>query len=74
MRQRINPYKAGRGDRNAMSRAGTGRPRVRLGRKLTLEEIEELIERGEGYDLQTRNPQPCGGPGHGSGWERSLAY
>ena len=54
MRQRINPYKAGQGDRNAMSRAGTGRPRVRLGRKLTLEDIEELIERGEGDDCKSR--------------------
>ena len=29
-----------------MGRAGTGRPRVRLGRKLTPEEVEELMEHG----------------------------
>ena len=38
------------GDEIIMRKARTSRPRVRLGRKLTLEEIEEAIERGEGGD------------------------
>ena len=36
------------GDEIIMRKTKTSRPRVRLGRKLTLEEIEEAIERGEG--------------------------
>ena len=38
------------GDEIIMRKTKTSRPRVRLGKKLTLEEIEEAIERGEGGD------------------------
>ena len=37
-----------RGDEIVLKKVSTSRPRIRLGRKLTLEEIERAIEIGEG--------------------------
>ena len=37
-----------RGDEIVLKKVSTSRPRIRLGRKLTLEEIERAIEVGEG--------------------------
>ena len=37
-----------RGDEIVLRKVSTSRPRIRLGRKLTLEEIERAIEVGEG--------------------------
>ena len=37
-----------RGEEIVLRKAKTNRPRIRLGRGLMLEEIEEAIERGEG--------------------------
>ena len=36
-----------RGDEIVLKKVSTSRPRIRLGRKLTLEEIENAIEAGE---------------------------
>ena len=37
-----------RGDEIVLKKVSTSRPRIRLGRELTLEEIENVIEVGEG--------------------------
>ena len=39
-----------KGDEIVLRKVRTSRPRIRLGRKLTLEEIERAIEVGEGSD------------------------
>ena len=46
-----------RGDEIVLKKVKTSRPRIRLGRELTLEEIERAIEVGEGAGTRWNSPR-----------------